>query len=67
MVFAFAGAACATAEIGLAIPAVKAKVSAAAKISFFIVEFLLCWCYFRPKAEIPKKKLKKVTITEFVK
>jgi hypothetical protein len=36
IVFVLDGAACAAAEIGLAIPTVKAKVMAAVKISFFM-------------------------------
>jgi len=45
----------ATAEIGLAIPAVKAKVRAKVKISFFIIEFLLVGATFAQKRKFLKK------------
>jgi branched-subunit amino acid permease len=46
---------CAAAEIGLAIPVVKAKVSAMVKISFFMIEFLLVGATFAQKRKFLKK------------
>jgi hypothetical protein len=45
----------AAAEIGLAIPVVKAKVSAMVKISFFMIEFLLVGATFAQKRKFLKK------------